>query len=117
MRLRTKPETPAPARGAGFVSAGMDGPLPGLPPIPVVDFLLRLILGVTVALLQAAFELILLAVDDIEVVVGELAPLLLHLALDLLPVSFNAIPIHRFPPAVDEDQRAATIGVPKQRRC
>ncbi len=35
-----------------------------------------------------------LSVNDIEVIVGELAPILLGLALDLFPVAFNAIPIH-----------------------
>jgi hypothetical protein len=37
----------------------------------------------------AADELVLLAVDDRQVVVGQLAPLLLHLAGDLLPVAFE----------------------------
>jgi len=42
-----------------------------------------------IALLQAAFELVLPAVD--EIVIGQLAPI--DLALDLLPVSFDAVPV------------------------
>src|SRR5439155_8324572 len=35
------------------------------------------------------------ALDDVDVIVGEFAPLLLYLALELFPVAFDAIPIHR----------------------
>jgi hypothetical protein len=45
--------------------------------VPIVDVLADLIFGQTLPLLNPAFELISLAVDDIEVVVGELDPLLL----------------------------------------
>src|SRR4051812_16028185 len=61
---------------------------------PAVDLGLRLVLGVTVVLLEAAFELVTLAVDDVQVIVGELAPLFLGLASELFPVSFDTIPIH-----------------------
>src|SRR5215213_7807460 len=61
---------------------------------PAIDLLLRLVLGNAVALLDAADELVLLAVDDGDVVLGQLAPLLLDLAGELLPIAFNAIPIH-----------------------
>jgi hypothetical protein len=66
--------------------------LPALPAVPVVDFLLRLVLTVAVALLQTALKLFPLTVDDVKVVVSELAPLLLDLAFDLLPVSFDSVP-------------------------
>src|SRR5690349_9811542 len=65
--------------------------LPALRAVPGVDVLADLILGEAVALLNLAFELVAAAVDDIEIVIGELAPLFLHLALDLLPVPFDAI--------------------------
>src|SRR5262249_52325761 len=68
---------------------------PGLRVIPIVDVLANLVLRDAVALLDLAFELIAAAVDDVEIIVGELAPLLLDLAFDLLPVSFDAIPVHR----------------------
>src|SRR5262249_36484119 len=61
---------------------------------PVVDLALRLVLGVAVALLQAAGELRALAFDHVQVVVGELAPLLPDLTFKLLPVAFDAIPVH-----------------------
>src|SRR5205807_9239770 len=63
-------------------------------PEPVVYILVDLILGEAVALLQLAFELFTPAFDDVEIVVGELAPLLLGLALELLPIAFDAVPIH-----------------------
>jgi hypothetical protein len=61
--------------------------LPGLATVPIVDILGGTILLVAVALLDLAFELIKLAIDDIEIIVSQLAPLLLDLTLDLLPVS------------------------------
>src|SRR5689334_3935567 len=67
---------------------------PFLAVVPVIHFLLRLVLRVAVALLQAAFELVLVAGDDVEIVVRQLTPLLLHLAFELLPVSFNTVPVH-----------------------
>jgi len=61
---------------------------------PVIYFLLGLILGVAVALLQMTFELVLTSVDYIEIIVSKFAPLLFDLTLHLLPVSFDAVPIH-----------------------
>jgi hypothetical protein len=54
---------------------------------PVLDLTLGLILSDAVTLLDAANELVLLAVDDRKIIVGKFASLLLHLAGDLLPVS------------------------------
>jgi hypothetical protein len=68
--------------------------LPGLLAIPVFNVLLDLILGEAITLLDLSFELIAATVYGGEVIVGELAPLLLDLAGNLLPVSFNAIPVH-----------------------
>src|SRR5262249_12465850 len=62
---------------------------------PLVDLLLGLLLLVAVALLQAAGEFLALAVDDVHVVVSELAPLLTQLAFGLGPVAFDLIPVHR----------------------
>jgi hypothetical protein len=44
--------------------------------------------------LDFALELLAVAVDLRDIVVSELAPLLLHLAGHLFPVSLYAIPIH-----------------------
>src|SRR5690606_21967337 len=72
---------------------GWRGPS-GLAIEPVVDLLARLIFGVSVALLDFAFELLTVPGNLLKVVVGELAPLLLELAGHLLPVTGDAIPIH-----------------------
>src|SRR5260370_21271324 len=58
------------------------------------DLLLRLVLGDAVALLDPAHELIAPAFDDRPVVVGQLAPFLLGLAGELLPVTLDPIPVH-----------------------
>ena len=68
--------------------------LPPLASVPGVDFLLGLVFGITIPLLQTALELVLLAIYDIKVIIGKLPPLLFDLALHLLPITFNAIPIH-----------------------
>src|SRR4029079_8905625 len=70
--------------------------LPALRSIPIVNVLARLILSDTVSLLDFAFELIAFAIDGSEVIIGELAPLLLDGALNLLPVSFDTVPVHDF---------------------
>src|SRR5215470_2547542 len=62
---------------------------------PVVDHLLCLILLVTVSGLDPPLELLAAPIDLGNVIVGELAPLLLHLARHLLPVALDAVPIHR----------------------
>src|SRR5262245_29700179 len=51
---------------------------------PVIDLALGLVLGHSVALLDATRELGALAFDDLHVVVGEVSPLLLNLAFELL---------------------------------
>jgi hypothetical protein len=61
---------------------------------PVVNGRLCLILVLAVTFLDDAKEFGALAVDDVEIVIGQLAPLLLSFALELLPVAFDLIPIH-----------------------
>src|SRR5262249_57471145 len=56
---------------------------------PGVDLALGFVLRHAVALLKPAAELRALALDDVEVVAGELAPLLLNLAFELLPIAFD----------------------------
>src|SRR5688500_1467492 len=55
-----------------------------------VSFVSRQSIGV----LNAADELVAFSRDNVEIVIGELAPLLLHLALECLPITFHTIPIH-----------------------
>src|SRR6476661_4731867 len=62
---------------------------------PSVDLTLGVILRDTIALLKPAGEFRPFALDNVEVVVGKLAPLLLSLAFELFPVAFNTVPIHR----------------------
>src|SRR5580700_2564134 len=62
---------------------------------PIVNVLAHHVFGQAIALLDLAFELVALAVDCGQIIVGELTPLLLDLALGLLPVSFDAVPVHR----------------------
>lgn len=83
--MRSDIENPA---EAGFLK------LPALTTIPVVDVFLGLVLRIAIALLDFALQLLALAIDDIKIVVGEFAPLLLNLALHLFPVTFYAVPIH-----------------------
>src|SRR3954451_25157138 len=61
---------------------------------PGIDLPLGVILCDTIALLKPPGEFRPFALDHVEIVVGELAPLLLSLAFELFPVAFNAVPIH-----------------------
>src|SRR6516225_520401 len=72
---------------------------PTLRRIPIVDVLADLVLGHAVALLDLTFQLLAAAVDRVEIVVCELAPLFLYASLDLLPVSLHAVPIHLLAPS------------------
>src|SRR4026209_2051798 len=57
---------------------------------PVVDLALGTVPGIAVTLLNAAHELVPPALDQLKVVIGQLAPLLLHLAGELFPVALDA---------------------------
>jgi hypothetical protein len=67
---------------------------------PGIDLALGLVPRHAVALLKPAAELRALTLDDVEIVVGEFAPLLLSLAFELFPIAFNSIPIHRASPVL-----------------
>ncbi|ESW63267.1 hypothetical protein X771_30685 [Mesorhizobium sp. LSJC277A00] len=62
--------------------------------IPVVDVSPHAILLNAVAFLDRTFELIAVAGYAVEIIISELAPLLLDLTFELLPISFDAIPVH-----------------------
>src|SRR5262249_58549296 len=84
---------------AYFKSTQQSGEAPGSHPLraePGIDVFSGLVLGDAVSLLDYALELIAAAGDPIQVIVGEIAPFLFHAAFQLLPVSFNAIPIHEY---------------------
>jgi hypothetical protein len=61
---------------------------------PAVHLLFRFVLVDAVLLLDLSDQLIALSRDDVKVAVGELSPLLLHLAFELFPVAFDTIPVH-----------------------
>src|SRR5579863_3933496 len=69
-----------------------------LPIAERIDFLLRALPGVSVAFLEDAHEPLEIAVDLLQIVVGELAPLRLHLALHLMPLSLQLVFVHGAPP-------------------
>src|SRR5690348_9561994 len=79
-------------------SGGRFASLPALGGIPVVDVAAHLILAISVALLNFSLELVTLASNHVEIIVCELAPVLFHLALELLPIALNTIPIHASAP-------------------
>src|SRR4030095_4071135 len=83
---------------------------------PIVNILSGLILGDAVPLLDLAVQLVTTSIDDVEVVVGEMAPFLFDLALHLFPVSFNAIPIHEIPPVSLPQQFTGSYLVPLNRQ-
>ena len=68
--------------------------LPSLASILVIDVSFGTVLFVAVPLLNFTLELVALAVDDIEIIVREFAPLFLDLALGLFTVTLNTVPVH-----------------------
>src|SRR5215207_5228599 len=63
--------------------------------LPVLDLPFGFVAADAVTFLDASEQLVALAGDDVEVVVGQLAPLLLGLALELFPVAFDGVFVHR----------------------
>src|SRR5262249_25974291 len=61
---------------------------------PIVDVLLHLIPRMPIAGLYLSFELLAVAVDLRQIVIGEFAPFLLNLAGHLFPVAFDTA-VHR----------------------
>lgn len=62
--------------------------------LPICNLFLCFVLGDTVSFLDSADQLVTLARNHFEVIIGELSPLLFDIALELLPVTFNAVPVH-----------------------
>ena len=60
----------------------------------VVHFLLRPFFGHAVTRLNLTGQFFTASVNDVEFIVGQLAPLLLHLTFELLPVPFDLIPVY-----------------------
>jgi hypothetical protein len=62
---------------------------------PRVDLAFGLIPGHAVALLDPTREFGPFALHELDIVVGELAPLLARFSFELFPIAFDSIPIHR----------------------
>src|SRR5512147_912116 len=79
----------------GQILATVSHPLPSAGHL--IEFPLRSVPLVAIPLLKDADELVPPPGRLVEVVVGQLPPLLLHLALELLPVALDLIPVHTSP--------------------
>jgi hypothetical protein len=75
---------------------------------PSIDVFAHHISGETIALLDYTFKLFALSVDLSKIVISELAPLLFDPALSLLPISFDAVPVHF---------HASENYTPQEKRC
>src|SRR6476646_5299772 len=62
--------------------------------LPFLYLLSHTIFSVSVPLLDSAFEYLTASVDCSQVVVGKFSPLLFDVASNLLPISFQLIPVH-----------------------
>src|SRR5205814_7280147 len=65
--------------------------------LPGGKLLLRFLAGDAVRLLDLSRELLALARARVELISGELAPVPQGVALEMLPLAFNAIPFHLIP--------------------
>src|SRR5262245_65934965 len=62
--------------------------------VPFIDLFLSLVASDAVALLDLADELFAAALDQIDVVVGQLAPLFADQSLELRPLALKRVSIH-----------------------
>src|SRR5688572_26133202 len=61
---------------------------------PFLDLPLGLLFGDAIAFLNDASKLLIATFQTGKIIVREVAPLLLHLALHLVPVTLDLIPVH-----------------------
>jgi hypothetical protein len=69
-----------------------------LPPDEIVDFSLGLVTRVAITFLNAADELLRVALSAIEIIIGELSPSGFNVAFQLVPLSLQDIFVHEYPP-------------------
>src|SRR4029079_272033 len=67
---------------------------------PGVDILPHVVFRNAVALLDESLQLVALAVDFVQIIVREIAPLLFDPALELFPVPLDTIPVHGSSPVL-----------------
>src|SRR5690606_3896045 len=94
-----RPPRPAGARprdaaGPGWIAGASVAPGVVQAALKVADLALGPVLLPAVALLQLAGQVFGVALGHVEHVVGEVAPLGLHLALQLLPVAGDDVAVH-----------------------
>src|SRR5271156_881643 len=88
--------------GFGFLRRGLhDDDVRFVSTRKFIHLLLGHVLGDAVAFLYFSDQLIPLAVNRREIIVGEFAPLLFHFADGLLPLAFDLIPVHFVPPELN----------------
>src|SRR5215471_19611953 len=73
---------------------------------PVFDLLFGLGSSHAVPLLNETHELLRLTLDDVQIVIGQLAPLLARLALELIPLSLERVFVHSVLPSVGSPLRS-----------
>jgi hypothetical protein len=66
--------------------------------IPLVNLLLSCVFRDTIPLLNLSNQLVVLSIDDVKVIVGQLAPAFLYRPFDLLPLALHLVRIHSNPP-------------------
>jgi len=69
---------------------------PPLGPLVLVDLTFCLFLGDAITFLDFADQFVPVAFNGQEVVVGQLCPACLGAALELIPLTFYFVPVHRF---------------------
>src|SRR5688500_2624720 len=93
VQLALVSSTPGNATGPGRSSVSA-APVVLFASQPCIDLPISFVACHSVALLNATCELVAPTRHLVEIVVGELTPLLSDLALELFPVPFDLIPIH-----------------------
>src|SRR5438067_971988 len=62
--------------------------------VPFIHLLLSFVLRDPISFLDPAYQLILLSLNDVEIVVGQLAPARLKRTFHLFPLAFHSVVIH-----------------------
>jgi hypothetical protein len=62
--------------------------------LPIAQLLFSLVFRDALAFLNLAQQLVFFAIDHIQIIIRELAPLLFDLAFDLGPIAFNDVFVH-----------------------
>jgi hypothetical protein len=93
--------------------------VPLLTAVPIIDIPTDLIPRQTVSLLNLSFELFATTIDNVQIIVSELSPLLFDTTFNLSPISFHSIPVHVKPPTISPRSMAGGehMGLAMVPRC